>query len=269
MVNGDATRLVQVIGNLLQNAVKFTESGGHIRLSVERDGDEALIRVQDTGIGITAEMLPKVFELFAQSDPSQSGLGIGLALVRRLAEMHDGTVSAQSEGVGSGTTIEVRLPLLVAGVGVPGPARARVLPSLESRRILVADDNEDAAAALAMHLELLGHEVRVVHDGLEALEVAAAFQPQIVLLDLGMPRMDGFGAAREMRRQPWGQQAKLVALTGWGQPQDRRETAKAGFDAHLVKPVDEFDLRRALAVGKPASHGKHGAGQSDPERSAS
>jgi len=252
-VNGDATRIVQIIGNLLQNAVKFTDPGGHITLSAVRDGQYAVISVADTGIGISAEMLPNVFELFTQSDRGQTGLGIGLALVRRLADLHEGSVTAHSDGPGQGTTVVVRLPLLpVTSSSSQALQPPAVAPAVEARRILVADDNQDAAAALAMHLKLLGHDVRVVHDGVEALAVAESFEPQVVLLDLGMPRMDGYDAAREIRRRPWGQQAMLVALTGWGQPQDREDTANAGFDVHLVKPVDELNLVQVLAQGKAA-----------------
>ena len=247
VVNGDGTRLVQILGNLLQNAVKFTEDGGRIALRVARRGPDVVISVTDTGVGIPREMLSGVFELFTQSDRGHGGLGIGLALVRRLAELHGGTVTAHSDGPGHGTTVVVRLPLLASDASSTTTVPSEADPVSGSRRILIADDNEDAATALAMHLTLLGHDVRVVHDGLAALAVASTFEPEVVLLDLGMPRMDGCDTAREMRRQPWGARATLVAVTGWGQPEDRRATSEAGFDVHLVKPVDGTRLVQVLA----------------------
>ncbi len=262
-VDGDKTRLTQIVGNILQNAAKFTDAGGRIALKVAREGRYAVISVKDTGIGIPRELIPRVFELFtrvhAQTETGQSGLGIGLALVRRLVEMHDGSVTAQSDGAGQGSEFIVRLPLLAAQAS-PGPAgstESQPIPSLESRRILIADDNHDAAEALATLLELRGHDVRMVHDGMEALAVGKTFKPDIILLDLGMPKMDGFETARQMRRRSWGKRATVVALTGWGQQQDRERTAEAGFDVHLVKPVTDLDLFQALAKGgHGGSHAK-------------
>jgi len=253
-VEGDKTRLAQVVGNILHNAAKFTDPGGQIHLSVVREGSYGVIRVKDTGIGIQKELIPRAFELFTQvhakSDCSQGGLGIGLALVRRLAEMHGGSVTAHSDGPGQGTEFVIRLPIAarpamrVKTQSTDSP----VIPAVAPRRILVADDNRDAAESLALQLQLAGHEVRTAHDGAEALVVGSTFKPQIVLLDLGMPKMDGYETARQMRRRSWGKRAAIVALTGWGQQQDRERTAAAGFDAHLVKPVKDFDLFQAIAV---------------------
>ena len=257
-IDGDKTRLVQIIGNILQNAAKFTEPGGRIVLEISRDGGQAIISVKDTGIGIPSDVMPRVFELFtrahAKSMSGEGGLGIGLALVRRLTEMHDGTVTAHSDGSGHGATFIVRLPLLgtVATPVSEQSTERQAIPLLEARRILIADDNHDAAESLATLLELRGHEVKMAHDGAEALAVANRFKPDVVLLDLGMPKMDGYETARQIRRRPWGKRATLIALTGWGQRQDRQRTAKAGFDAHLVKPVTDRDLFHALAASTTA-----------------
>jgi CheY-like chemotaxis protein/anti-sigma regulatory factor (Ser/Thr protein kinase) len=253
-VEGDKTRLVQVIANILHNAAKFMDPGGRIRLSVRREGQQAVIQISDTGIGIAPELLPKIFELFTQvhskSERAQGGLGIGLALVRRLTEMHNGTVTAESEGPGRGALFTVRLPVMAtqAAAVVRRKVDTLGLPTLEPQRILVADDNHDAAEALSLQLQLAGHDVRTANDGLEALEVATTFDPDIVLLDLGMPKMDGYEAARRLRLRPGAKRVRLIALTGWGQQQDRDRTAKAGFDAHLVKPVAEAQLFKALMI---------------------
>lgn len=251
-VDGDKTRLVQVLANILHNASKFMDPGGRIHLKVTREASHVVISVSDTGIGISQELLPKIFDLFTQvhskAERAQSGLGIGLALVRRLTEMHGGTVTARSEGPGRGTELTVRIPALATEtVARRQPGVAETIPVIEPRRILVADDNRDAAESLALQLELAGHEVRTVHDGVEALSVAKNFKPHIVVLDLGMPRMDGYETARKMRRHSWGKSATLIALTGWGQQQDRQRTTEVGFDAHLVKPVSESQLFQALA----------------------
>jgi signal transduction histidine kinase len=255
-VEGDRTRLVQIVGNILHNATKFMDPGGHIVLRVTREGALAVFAVKDQGIGIPADRIDRVFDLFTQvhgsTDGGQGGLGIGLALVRRLVEMHGGTVAAHSDGVGRGTEIRVCLPLTTATAPAAEPGAPQVdaepVPPHARRRILVADDNADAAGSLALRLELAGHEVRTAQDGLEALAVARAFQPDVILLDLGMPAMDGYETARHLRRLEWGKQARLIALTGWGQQQDRVRTADAGFDIHLVKPVSEKDLFRAIAA---------------------
>src|SRR5262245_2328217 len=258
-VEGDKARLVQVVGNLLNNAVKFMEPGGRILLKVAREGTSVAITVRDQGIGISSEQMPRIFDLFTQahtkSDNVQGGLGIGLALVRRLAEMHGGTVAAHSSGPGQGTEITVRLPLW-ATQGVARPDESITLPPMTSSpqvgpcRILVVDDHPDAVEALSMQLQVAGHDVRSANDGIEAMTIGESFQPQVVILDLGMPKMDGYETVRSMRRRSWGSRALIVALTGWAQPYDRQKTAEAGFDAHLVKPVTEFELFQAIAAGR-------------------
>jgi signal transduction histidine kinase len=260
-VEGDPTRLVQIIGNILHNAAKFMDPGGRIVLSVTREDSYAAISVRDFGLGIQPEQVAKIFDLFSQvhhkSETPHGGLGIGLALVRRLVEMHGGVVTANSDGLGKGTELVVRLPVIGVQstvVGLPANDSKRP-PQVSPRRILVADDNSDAVEALALQLRLAGHEVRSANDGVEALEVAESFAPQVVLLDLGMPRMDGYETARQIRRKWWGKSATLVALTGWGGQQDRQKTTDAGFDAHLVKPVTEFDLFQAIAMVRAAAPG--------------
>jgi len=260
-VEGDPTRLVQIIGNILHNSAKFMEPGGRIVLSVSREDSYAVISVRDFGMGIPPDLVAKIFDLFSQvhhkSESAHGGLGIGLALVRRLVEMHGGVVTASSEGIGKGTELTVRLPVIGVQstiLALPNSDTKRP-PQVSPRRILVADDNSDAAEALALQLRLAGHDVRSANDGLEALEVAETFAPQVVLLDLGMPRMDGYETAREIRRKWWGKSATLVALTGWGGQQDRQRTSDAGFDAHLVKPVTEFDLFQAIAFSRPTALG--------------
>jgi signal transduction histidine kinase len=253
-VDGDKTRLVQVLSNILHNASKFTDPGGRIHLKVARECSQVAITVSDTGIGISQDLIPRIFELFTQvhsrSERAQGGLGIGLALVRRLTEMHGGTVTARSEGPGRGAEFTVRLPALATET-IPASSEyvdeSTMVAAIEPRRILVADDNRDAAESLSLQLTFAGHDVRTVHDGVEALSVAKIFKPHIVLLDLGMPKMDGYETARRMRRRHWGKGATLIALTGWGQQEDRLRTTEAGFDVHLVKPVAESDLFRALA----------------------
>jgi PAS domain S-box-containing protein len=254
LLHADPVRLAQVVGNLLTNAAKYTEPGGHIWLSAQRDGDAAVLRVRDDGIGIAASMLPHVFELFVQVDHastrSQGGLGIGLTLVKNLVDLHGGTVEARSRGLGHGSEFVVRLPLtLPAHHGVDDDVRGEpahaVMPT--GHRVLVVDDNDDAAMSLALVLELKGHVVRVVHDGVSALEAVRTFSPALILLDLGMPEMDGFEVARRIRRMPAAADTVIAALTGWGQKEDRRRTAEAGFDHHLVKPVEPKTLEGLLA----------------------
>jgi PAS domain S-box-containing protein len=249
-LDADPVRLAQVFGNILNNSCKYTDPGGKIRLSAERQDGEVLVKVQDTGVGIPTDRLDAVFEMFAQIDRtlerSQGGLGIGLTLVKRLVEMHDGTVTAYSEGPGQGSEFVVRLPLLLE----PPKAEQGAEPETQRSagcRILVVDDNQDAALSLAMLLEMSGHEVRTAFDGLEAIEVAAEVRPEIVLMDLGMPKLNGYEAASRIRRQPWGGRMTLIALTGWGQEEDRRRSTEAGFDGHLVKPVDCIALMKLLA----------------------
>jgi len=251
-LDADPVRLAEVFSNLLDNACKFTERGGRIRLSVACDGTEVAVRVADSGIGITPEHLDGIFDMFVQlpatADRVRSGLGIGLALTRGLVEMHGGRIQAYSAGLGKGCTFTVRLPV-AAVTSVPrregpDPKRAR---DTTACRVLVVDDHPEVRESLAMLLELQGHEVATARDGLEAVEVAEQLRPDLVLLDLGMPRLDGYGACRRLREQAWGKDLKIVALTGWGQDGDRRQTKEAGFDHHLVKPVAPAALLEVVA----------------------
>ncbi|HSF38883.1 MAG TPA: ATP-binding protein, partial [Thermoanaerobaculia bacterium] len=249
-LDADPTRLAQVFANLLNNAAKYTPQSGHIRLTAERQGDEAVVKVSDTGIGIPADMLPRIFEMFTQVDRSlersQGGLGIGLSLVRGLVELHGGSVEAKSGGPGQGSEMSVRLAVH------PAPRKAQAWAedgrpaSPARRRILVVDDNRDSADSLALLLTLQGSEVRTAYDGLEAVEAAAVFQPDVVLSDIGMPRLNGYETAQRIREQSHGRRVVLIAMTGWGQEEDRRRSTQAGFDYHLVKPVDLAALERLL-----------------------
>jgi PAS domain S-box-containing protein len=251
-VDGDATRLAQVVSNLLTNSAKYTHRGGHIRLTVRRDDEAVAVTVTDDGIGIPPAMLDKVFVMFTQVDrtleKTTGGLGIGLSLVKGLVEMHGGTIEARSEGERQGSEFVVRLPLAAPAEGgadaTSGPADEVVSSGL--RRILVVDDNVDAADSMGQLLELLGNEVRTANDGEAGIAVAEAFRPEVVFMDIGMPKLNGHEACRRIRAQPWGKGMVLVALTGWGQDEDRRKTAAAGFDHHLVKPVDPHALNRFL-----------------------
>jgi len=251
--DADAVRLTQVFANLLNNAAKYTPAHGNIAIKAEERDGSVIIRIIDDGIGIPQELLPQVFEMFMRVDTSleraQGGLGIGLSLVKRLVEMHGGSVEAFSRGPGLGSEFVVRLPIVttvskLARVAVGETASA---PVLKSQRILVADDNEDAAASLAMLLNVLGHETRTAYDGIEALEVADQFHPDVALLDIGMPRLNGYDTARRLRQDSWGREMLLVALSGWGQDADRLKSSKAGFDIHLVKPVDVAEIQRLLS----------------------
>jgi CheY-like chemotaxis protein len=252
-VHADSARLVQVLANLLNNAAKFTPKGGRVLLTVERDASDVVLKVADNGIGIDPQQLPQIFEMFSQVgrplDRPSSGLGIGLALVRTLVELHGGSVEALSQGPGTGTELTVRLPLVEPAAMKPLAPNAIGSSALDlpPSRILVVDDNADAADALAFMLRAAGHEVSTAHDGLQALAIAPEFQPQIVLLDLGMPNLNGYDTAGRIREMPWGQEVALIALTGWGQQKDRDRTMRAGFNAHLVKPVGIDELFGALA----------------------
>jgi len=258
-LDADATRLSQVLGNLLDNACKYTEPGGQgrIGLTVVRQDGEAVITVTDNGVGIPPDMLGKVFEMFTQVDRSiersQGGLGIGLSLVKSLVEMHGGTVQAHSAGLGHGSEIVVRLPIADATQAVASgePANGTAPGPASGRRFLVVDDNRDAAMSLARLLEVTGNQAFPVYDGHEAVAAAAAFRPDVVLLDIGMPRLNGHEAARRIREQPWGKHMVLVALTGWGQEEDRQKSKAAGYDAHMVKPFDHGVLMRLLDELRP------------------
>lgn len=252
-LDADPARMHQIIGNLLHNAAKFTERGGSVALIVEPEPAHVNIRVRDSGIGISAEQLPRVFELFVQADTSlgraESGVGIGLALVKQLVEMHGGTVAVTSPGLGQGSEFVVRLPTITAPTSL-----ARATPPVAStaerqggrRRILVVDDNHESAESLAVLLELDGHETRTVADGLAAVEAAASWRPEVMLLDIGLPGLNGYEVAQAVRKQPWGKRMVLVALTGWGQAEDRRKSREAGFDGHLVKPASHASIVKML-----------------------
>ena len=251
IVDADLVRLTQVFVNLLNNAVKYTDTGGEIQLRATVEDGHAVVTVADSGIGIPGDLLPRVFEMFVQANGTdrraQTGLGIGLTLARRLVEMHGGTLTAHSAGPGRGSEFNVRLPLLQQDVSLessPAPA-ARHVAGVP--RILVVDDNRDAADTLGAVLKMLGAEVRVTHDGHAALEAVAAFRPAAVFLDLGMPGMDGHEVARRITADPKTPHPVLVALTGWGQENDRRATRATGFDRHLVKPAEIEELEDVLA----------------------
>ncbi len=252
VLDADLTRLAQVFGNLLSNSTKYTEHGGQIWLTAEVRGDVVSIHVRDSGIGIPSESLPSIFGMYSQADRSiersTGGLGIGLALVKELVEMHDGTVAAESAGVSQGSIFSVRLPIL-ENWAEPEPLQtSETAPMGENRgrRILVVDDNEDAARSLARLLRLLGNEVHTAHDGIEATETTDEFRPEIVLMDMGMPRLNGYEATRQIRERPWGRSVTIIALTGWGQDGDKIRSLEAGCDGHLVKPVGLPDLERLL-----------------------
>ena len=255
-IEGDTMRLAQVITNLLNNAAKYTDRGGRILLTARREGAAAVISVRDNGRGISAEMLPRVFDLFAQAAPghdySRGGLGIGLTLVRNLVELHEGSVEAKSDGPGRGSEFIVRLPLKSAAGAATEAVPAGDGP-YSSRRVLVVDDNRDAADSLGVLLTLLGVETRTAHDGTAALEALDEFEPSVVLLDLAMPVMDGYEVAQRMRQHPHGRHVTLVAVTGWSLDRDRLRSAAYGFNGHLVKPVDLDVLRQLLAELPPAA----------------
>jgi CheY-like chemotaxis protein len=252
-LDADLTRLAQVFSNLLMNSAKYTEPGGHIWLAAERQGAEVVVTVRDTGIGIPSEALPRIFDMFSQVgrniERSTGGLGIGLALVKGLVEMHDGTVTAASEGQGKGTTFTVKLPALGAHTKslATAPSDEGKSAAGPRRRILVVDDNRDSATSMAMLLKLRGNDVATAHDGVEAVGVAERFRPQVILMDVGMPRMNGYDATRRIRDQNWNPPPIIIALTGWGQEGDRALSKEAGCDGHLVKPVNLPDLEKLLA----------------------
>jgi PAS domain S-box-containing protein len=249
-VDADVTRLSQVFMNLLNNAAKYSEHGSRIHLSVTRDGDDVVVSVKDHGIGIAADQLPTIFDMFAQVDRSlersQGGLGIGLTLVKRLVEMHGGTVVARSEGPNLGAELIVRLPLVVEEHVSDAVDRDDNPPIRSSLRILIVDDNEDGADTLASMLEYLGNDIRVAYDGEAAVAASAEFRPDVVLLDIGLPKLNGYDACRRIRLQPGGEALVIIAQTGWGQLTDRELSREAGFDHHMVKPLDPAALQKLL-----------------------
>ena len=251
MVDADMTRLAQVFVNLLNNAAKYSEQGGHIQLDVERHGAGVAVRVKDTGIGIAALQLPRIFDMFTQVDQSlersQGGLGIGLTLVKRLVELHGGSVEAHSDGPGTGSEFVVRLPVVVDVSTTHVVKDEEVKQATSALRILIVDDNRDGADSLAVILRIKGNDVRTVYDGQTGVDEAAEFRPDVIVFDIGLPKLNGYEACRRIRAQSWGSSTMLIAVTGWGQDEDRRRSRDAGFDHHLVKPVDVQSLLKVLA----------------------
>jgi len=247
-VDADATRLEQIVGNLLSNAIKYTERDGHIAISVTAEGQEAVLRVRDDGAGIERHLLPRVFDAFVQGDRTlnraHGGLGIGLTLVRRLVELHGGDVSARSGGVKQGSTFEVRLPRRAAPEHRPVAGVTEVIAV--KRRVLIVEDNRDAGDMYRMLLELAGHEVLLAADGPSGLEMLKSARPDIALVDIGLPGMDGYELAKRFRAEAGADRVVLVALTGYGSSNDRERSKRAGFDHHLTKPVDADALRSLL-----------------------
>ena len=254
-VQGDPLRLEQILVNLLTNAAKYTDAGGRITLSATHEQDSIVINVRDSGIGIPADLQHRVFDIFVQGDRtiarSEGGLGIGLTLVQKLTQMHGGTVTVESEGLGKGSQFTVRLPAIVepAQVEPSGPSE---LPRVarQSSRVMVVDDNVDTAAGLARLLKLLGHDVVVAHDGQQAIEIARTHRPEVVLLDIGLPMMNGYDVAKQLRQEPCCKTALIIAVSGYGQDEDRRKSQEAGFDHHLVKPVDLNAILSLLAQSR-------------------
>jgi CheY-like chemotaxis protein len=251
VVEADLTRLAQVFSNLLNNAAKYSDRDGHIWLTAERQGSDVVVSVRDTGIGIAAEQLPRIFEMFSQVgrslERSQGGLGIGLTLVKRLVELCGGRIEAKSEGLNKGSQFIVRLPVVVEAsvpqVASEGKEEGDVKTSL---RILIVDDNRDSADSLAMMLKMTGNDTRRVYDGEAAVAAAGEFRPDVILLDIGLPKLNGYEACRRIRQQS-SKELVIIALTGWGQDEDRQRTHEAGFDYHMVKPVDPATLMKMLA----------------------
>lgn len=247
IVEGDAARLEQIVDNLISNAIKYTPKGGHINLSIAREGQEAVVRVQDDGIGIAPEMLTAVFDLFTQAehtlDRARGGLGLGLTLVRQLVEKHAGTVTAQSPGIGQGSEFTVRLPLHKQ----PAPAPTAPRPSTpRARHILIVEDNADGRESLQFLLKMQGHQVDVAEDGQQGVEMILTLKPDVAVVDIGLPLLDGYQVSRQVRAAPDGDKIFLVALSGYGRPEDRQRVLEAGFNAHLVKPLDLVQLTGLL-----------------------
>ena len=252
LLHADMTRMSQVFSNLLNNAAKYSERNGCIDLTADVEGESVVVRVQDQGIGIASDQLQRIFDMFTQVDRSlersQGGLGIGLTLVRRLVEMHAGTVEVKSDGIGQGAEFLVKLPIVACCASAIRQLESNGTHSKNSLRILIVDDNRDGADSLATMLRFLGNDTSVAYDGEEGIKLAEAYQPNVILFDIGMPKMNGYEACRYIREQPWGKSPVLIAVTGWGQPEDRVRSRNAGFDHHLVKPVDSRALMQILDV---------------------
>ena len=257
LLYADPVRMAQVFGNLLNNAYKYIEPRGHIWLTAEfnNEGGEppgmVVVKVKDTGIGIPTDKLGSIFEMFTQVEQSlersRGGLGIGLTLVKRLVELHDGTVTAQSKGVGRGSEFIVSLPVFVQSQEEhPREPSLEPQQNTKGRRVLVVDDNADAATSLAMLLKMSGNVTETANDGMQAVQRTATYRPEIILLDIGLPRMSGYDVCRAIRQKPWGKDIMIVAMTGWGQDEDRRRSKEAGFNGHLVKPVEYYVLMKML-----------------------
>lgn len=250
-LSADAARLEQVVVNLLTNAAKYSEERGHIWLTVERRGEMAELRVRDLGVGIAPDLLPHIFDLFTQAEPSldrsEGGLGVGLCLVQRLVELHGGTVKVSSV-LGVGSEFVVRLPALPESVVIVPKLDAIARPAAGRCRVLIVDDDEDTAESLAMLLEANGHHVRMAHDGPAALDAALEYRPDVMLLDIGLPMLNGFEVAERLRKMPEIESTVLVAVTGYGQERDRQRTTEAGFDFHLVKPADFNEVQKILST---------------------
>lgn len=250
-LNGDPVRLAQVFGNLLTNACKFTDRKGQIILAAEQQDGDVVVTIKDTGIGIPTDELTAIFEMFTQvssaRERSQTGLGIGLTLVNRLVQMHGGSVEARSEGPGKGSEFVVRLPVITEESKQSAPPRHDQTTQTAGRRILIVDDNRDSATSLATLLQMTGNTTREAYDGLEALDAASRFRPDVVLLDIGLPNMNGYEVCRRVREQSWGRDVFIVALSGWGQREDRHKSQDAGFDHHMVKPVKLGELTKLLS----------------------
>jgi CheY-like chemotaxis protein len=257
MLDADPVRLVQILTNLLSNAIKYTPRGGRIALTARREGDEARLSVRDSGLGIPPDKLGSIFEMFGQLDRSletgHKGLGIGLALARALVSKHGGRISANSEGLGKGSEFTVWLP-----VAVPVETSAPVLNDERATvdapvcRVLLVDDNRDVATSMCRFVRLLGHDVRVAFDGAEAMQVADEFRPDVVLMDIGMPKLNGYDVAQRLRSEQWGQQMTLVAVSGWGREADRRRSIQSGFDRHMTKPIEPLALEAFLETSARA-----------------
>jgi CheY-like chemotaxis protein len=251
-LDADLTRLAQVFGNLLTNSAKYTEKGGRIWLTGAQQHSQVIVTVRDTGIGIPSEALSRIFDMFSQVDRSSErtigGLGIGLALVKGLVEMHGGAVAVESSGSDQGSTFTVTLPTLATAPPHLPQAEPEAAPTEAEpkQRILVVDDNRDSANSMALMLKLLGNEVRTANDGVQAVELAESFRPEVVLMDVGMPQLNGYEATRRIKKHQWGKKLIIVALTGWGQDRDRLESQAAGCDGHLVKPVTLDSLQKLL-----------------------
>jgi CheY-like chemotaxis protein len=257
LLQGDPVRITQIISNLLTNAAKYTDPGGQITLGTRLEPHYVVISVCDSGIGLAAEALSNIFEMFSQvhseGERSDGGLGIGLALVKGLTDLHGGRVEARSAGLGKGSEFVVYLPRTSVTLGQTPAQSGAEVPILCGQRVLIADDNRDAAQSLAVLLRLLGHEVHVAHSGSETLTLATTLRPEVLVLDIGMDDLTGYEVARRIRGEDWGQQATLIAVTGWGQERDKQRARAAGFDHHLTKPVDPAVLEALLSERAPPS----------------